>query len=368
MNAPTIRPIGDTLRDHRTEWVELADHLGVNLSLYPMWVETAAGSLGLPGTLSTAVLRGDRGLLALAPVRLTRERVLGVPLAIAEIGAGLVNYHFEILARDRDPELLAALLDAVLGALPCHLVRVNGVVAGSATATALDEFARRNRCEVLRYEGEASPYLPVAGQWKAFLAGRSKKFRYKFQRRAASIAELEGAELRWYFTPESVPELQAAIFAIEPRSWKQALGKAITSSESERRYHEALLPALARHGVLEANVLHIRGNPVAYNLGCRSRGWVGHLKTSFDTAYSQYSPGAVVIDSAIQRAFEQGASEFDFLGDADPHKLTWTDNVRRHQHYFIFTRRFPAPLVAWVKQRAKRWRPSAAPAAEAPAQ
>jgi CelD/BcsL family acetyltransferase involved in cellulose biosynthesis len=77
---------------------------------------------------------------------------------------------------------------------------------------------------------------------------------------------------------------------------------------------------------------------------------VGNLKTSFDEQRADLSPGSIVIDACIARAFELGASEFDFLGDAGTHKAAWTATVRVHASYFLFAPRAKASIVGRLKQ------------------
>jgi hypothetical protein len=50
--------------------------------------------------------------------------------------------------------------------------------------------------------------------------------------------------------------------------------------------------------------------------------------------------------------------EFDFLGDAQHHKLLWTDQVRQHGSYYLFSRRLRARAVGLAKSVMTRLRRS----------
>jgi CelD/BcsL family acetyltransferase involved in cellulose biosynthesis len=45
--------------------------------------------------------------------------------------------------------------------------------------------------------------------------------------------------------------------------------------------------------------------------------------SGFDPAFSSISPGKLVIAAALERAIEEGATTFDFLGGREPYKYEW---------------------------------------------
>jgi CelD/BcsL family acetyltransferase involved in cellulose biosynthesis len=214
-------------------------------------------------------------------------------------------------------------------------------------------------------QAESSPYIPIDKEWAGFLKLRDKKFRYKYRKRQEALEDGSSRRITWYRNREDVPALLAAIFTIEARSWKAKEGVDIRRESDEGRYHERLLPFLADAGFLDANVLHEDDIPLAYSLCCKAGEWVGQLKTSFDCSYDHLSPGSIVIDASIRRAFESGASEFDFLGDAGSHKAAWTDQSREHVDLFLFSRHPRSRLLGALKAliASRRARASSARAA-----
>ncbi len=73
------------------------------------------------------------------------------------------------------------------------------------------------------------------------------------------------------------------------------------------------------------------------------------LKTSFDESFKEHSPGAVAMDATIEYAFRNRAREYDFLGNPDAYKLSWTSDVRKHTNYLVFSNRAKARLVGNLK-------------------
>ena len=84
------------------------------------------------------------------------------------------------------------------------------------------------------------------------------------------------------------------------------------------------------------------------------------MKTSFDNGRRALSPGTIVNMIAIRRAVEAVMREFDFLGDAMPHKMEWTDRVRPHETVFVYANTMLGRAVAAVKVARDKLRSDAA--------
>ncbi len=168
----------------------------------------------------------------------------------------------------------------------------------------------------------------------------------------------------WYEADSDTRKLLQEMLEIEARSWKAAEGVAIVAGTPQCAYYERLLPWLAANGALLANVLYVAQRPVAYTLCASWRGWVGQLKTSF--VQELRDAGSRVFHSSIERAFENRAREYDFLGDAAPHKLRWADQTRDHEELWGYARHVRARALGGIKATAGRWRRRDAPQASEP--
>jgi CelD/BcsL family acetyltransferase involved in cellulose biosynthesis len=85
------------------------------------------------------------------------------------------------------------------------------------------------------------------------------------------------------------------------------------------------------------------------------------VKVGFDPEWRRYAPGTLLTRAAIERAFEQGMTRYDFLGGEDAYKLDWTDAVGERVRIQAFGRT-PYGLAAYA---AWRWgRPLAKKAIE----
>jgi CelD/BcsL family acetyltransferase involved in cellulose biosynthesis len=316
---------------------------GAHPSLLPGWLEAAAAAHRQEHGLRVAV--GDDGD-ALLPFFHGRRRMWGIDLPSLELAGNLVAYHQEVIAEASPEQLLLALARQSRW----QVLVAEEVPDGGRTATALQAVAERLGADLLRYPGDASPYLPIESDWEEFLSGRGRDFRYRLRREWRRLEAAGEFGFRHFHSASDVEELLGLMLAVEERSWKREAGMAIGASRVETAYYRRLLPWLARSGMLAADVLYLNGCVAAYSLCYRFDGRMGQLKTSFDQRFAALSPGAVLTRRVIQDAFEEGMKEFDFLGGQMEHKRRWTERVRRHSHWFLFARRWPGRGIGRLKR------------------
>jgi|GEM_PF-867428 len=330
------------------EWRRVVEQGSFNPTLGPAWFSVIVAALA-QSVRPVSILVGkerEKGVTAVLPFFVSSRRMLGLEMTVLEAGSNLMSYHAEVVTSGDPEEVIDAVFEAASGWDVFHMANVP---FESPTARAIMRIARRRRLPLQVIQGDESPYLTIEGTWASYLATRNKKFRYKLRHRREQIEANKNCALRWVTSNAETDTLLKDILAIEEHSWKRGAGLNIGARESELTYHRLLLPYLAKEGALMANVLYHGERPIAYSLCCVFSGWVGHLKTSFDERFAELSPGGFVIDTCVERAFELQAREFDFLGDAAPHKLAWTKSTRRHVDLFVFGSTLKGRCIGWLK-------------------
>jgi len=346
--------LDEAARRFGSAWHALLAAEGLNISLAPEFLQASSASVGLREQIRVLVATRGAELAGALPFYMKTVRMRLLPMRMICLGGNLIAYHHEIAAAACAAELLTACL--------CDRSRqwdvfcAEAVTSDGPSAQAIRQVATSHHFVMVSYAGDAAPYLAIARTWDEFLRSKSSNFRYNLKRKEKALKAGGAIAERWFTSVDDVPELLRCMQEIESNSWKSAADIAVTSKHNELAYYEALIPFLARSGLLFANAIYLRDEPVAYHLCYRFNGVVGNMKTSFKESHSELSPGAVVIKSAIQRSFEQGAKEFDFLGDAQHHKLLWTDSVRKHDFHFLFSRSLRGRLVGTMKGLLQRWR------------
>jgi CelD/BcsL family acetyltransferase involved in cellulose biosynthesis len=334
------------------QWRELLAATAGDYSLSPEWMHAAASAFGLSSTLRILAAFDGGDVVGIIPFRRSQTRMFGLPLRALDLGGGmLVTYHHEVVARGRHEEILRELLRRD----PWHVLRAGSLTMGGPTEAAVTSIAAADGYDLHTFDDEVSPYLVIDRSWEKYLVSKSSNFRYNLKRKEKNLLKAGRVEHRWLTAPGDVEELGRRMLEIEAQSWKVAAGIAVSSREVEQRYYRELLPVLAARGALLANVLYLDGEPIAYTLCSVWNGRVTQMKTTFKEAHGKLSPGAVTIQYAVQRAFDAGAREFDFLGDAQAHKMHWCDASRAHRTYQLFSRRLLARVASFVKNQGRRF-------------
>ncbi len=334
----------DALAAHRADWLALGIEGRLNPTLLPDWTQVIVETLADPATVR--VLVGTRGptLTGLIPFRIRPSRLRGFPVRILEPISSILAYHAEFACREDPAGLLGALIRSRTE-IPWEFVRLAGILSESQTARTIHAVAAETGCGLVHWAGESSPYVPVGTSGENLLNARNKRDRYQIRRHAKDFEATDGSECRWYADGADIPELLQAMLHVEAGSWKQKAGVAISTRPMETRYYERLMPWLASTGQLLANVLWIHGEPVAY---CLCNTWqhrYGCMKGTYREEFARLAVGHHAQDQLILRAADAGAVEFDFLGDADPYKLSWSPTTRRHDDFFLYA---PSGRGRWL--------------------
>jgi CelD/BcsL family acetyltransferase involved in cellulose biosynthesis len=362
-SSQRVLPFLTAIEELGPAWGELIVQGGFNPTHHPRWLNAVLQSHDKAASAHVATTWNGSQLIGVFPFFAERASYHGVPLRTVAACTNLVSYHAELTALERHDELLDTALRHAHGGRWDRL-EFSNVREPSRTTSLLRSLATPGRT-LIEENGERSPYVEITTSWDEFLKTRTKKFRANVIRAVRRMQEEGESAMEWYVGPSNTEALLSHILAIEQRSWKAGAGIGIHQSAVETHYHRELLASLAAMNALFANVLMIQGTPSAYVLGCRFEGWVGQLKTSFDAKLAD--AGARVIDASAKRAIDEGARIYDFLGDATPHKLKWTDRVLEHRNFWVYSTRLPARAASTIRSLARRFARREAPPAQTPA-
>jgi CelD/BcsL family acetyltransferase involved in cellulose biosynthesis len=198
--------------------------------------------------------------------------------------------------------------------------------------------------------GIVSPYVPIEGSWADYLATRSKNHRRNIKRWTEAVESLGKIQLQRYEAPGRWSEAFDAILAVDRQSWKQEEGSAITSRPWEAALYRKLLENASQANPVHLFILTLNGEPIAYDFGVvRARRYAA-LKTSFVDRLRASSPGIYMTMRVLQYLHEHDFIEYDFLGEAQHHKMHWTDLVRKHVALTIYRRKSHGRLIGGLRR------------------
>lgn len=317
------------------EWDELAARLHASPFLRPGWI-VEWGNVFAPGSLAVLAARRHGELVGVAALRL---RGRGLCSASNEHSP---EYGF--LATDRD---VASELARAIFASQHTTVSLDLVDSGDLGLAACREAARLARYRSDEQLRLRSPYLLIDCDWDEYTSRLARKPRSEAERRLRRLGETGSVILEVVDGSTELEGLLDEGFRVEASGWKGERGTAIAASEETRAFYSGVARWAAARGWLRLAFLRVDGRPLAFVLGLEADGVFYSVKEGFDPAFRRFGPGGLLRYRLLARAFSTGLARYEFLGDAEPWKLTWTTTCRERNAFRAFAPSVPG-YVAWA--------------------
>ncbi|MEN4042674.1 MAG: GNAT family N-acetyltransferase [Anaerolineaceae bacterium] len=284
-----------------------------------LWWDTRGGGEWPSAELALVTAQENGRLVAAAPLFYTPDWQ-GRP-ALLLVGSIEISDYLDLLAQPGD---LAVFIQALLpflkdAALPAwQALDLYNVLDDSPTLAALcqaaDQMGWSCRSEKLQH----SPYIPLPGDWEAYLAGIDKKQRHEIRRKLRRATDFP-APATWRIVSDH-DGLDAHI----------ADFMALMRMDADK--NRFLTPAMAEHmrktahfaadnGILNLAFLEIGGVKAAgyFSFDFLNRLWVYNSGINWQD-YSEYSPGWVLLAHLLRWANENGRQAIDFMRGDEAYK------------------------------------------------
>ncbi|MFN0163910.1 MAG: GNAT family N-acetyltransferase [Burkholderiales bacterium] len=320
-----LRPLSQV--DARTDaaWSELALRaLERNPFFEPVVVHASAQYMGLDVALLTVESGGDM-LLCLPLIKRTLRwaRVpfmawtgwdpISAPLLDAPHPAATLEAAFAHLGRVQGPDFLV--LDWVPG---------DGLVASALTAVTA---GRRPAWLIAQSEG-SRPVLHrrEAGDYTAgTLAGRHRR---KQGNRRRNLEKRLGAPLELVDESASADAI-GRLLAMEFRGWKGRIGSAVMCRPDFTTYFRETCARFAEEGRMQVLSLQAAGTTLAMKADIRAGDSLFGLRTAYEEAFAEGSPGVELEIQAINAFHASGARYIDSCTNHAKNPLQWLWPDRR---------------------------------------
>src|SRR5204862_4428329 len=116
------------------------------------------------------------------------------------------------------------------------------------------------------WDSSVSPYLPLSGNWDAFLATLPSKFRQNLRNRLSRLTQIGAPALEVLDDPAAIKDARADAIRLEDSGWKSTEGTAIDSNETVRRFYWLLTENAAAYPWLRLLFLTVGGTRIATSL------------------------------------------------------------------------------------------------------
>lgn len=308
----------------RSEWDSLLDETVTHVPflryeyLDTWWNVRGGGEWPAEAQLAIVSARRDGQLVGIAPLFWTPDHH-GQP-ALLLLGSVEISDYLDIIARPEDlDEFLAALLPFLREAgLPAwQTLDLYNILDSSPTLPALEKAAQAQGWQHSSEQLQHSPYIPLPGDWEAYLAGIDKKQRHEIRRKMRR-AESGEVPVSWYIVSQREgleEEIDAFINMMAQEEAKQAF-----LTEQMRAAMKAIIICSFEESCLHLAFLTVGGEKAAAYLAFDylDRLWI--YNSGFEPRFREYSPGWVLLGYLLQWANENKRSEFDFMRGNEDYK------------------------------------------------
>jgi CelD/BcsL family acetyltransferase involved in cellulose biosynthesis len=310
------------------EWEELAGRVDAAPFLRPGWVGAWWRAFG-SGRLEVVALRRAGRLAALIPLHARFGRCWSVS-----------NWHtpqFGMLAEvgSARRELAAALFERRPVELSLAFVDAAGPDLAVFRTAACDAGYR-----TLERTLQRSPYVTIEGTWDAHMRRLSRNRRSQVGRRRRRLEDQGRLVLEVTGGGERLDDLLEELFGVEASGWKGRNRSAIASRPETLRFYSEIAHWAACRDWLRIAVLRLDHRPLAVQYLLEVGDTQYAIKGGYDPAFERYSPGIVLLQALLERAFATGLRRFSLGGTDDPYKAVFATGHQDYQRFQAFS---PSP-------------------------
>jgi CelD/BcsL family acetyltransferase involved in cellulose biosynthesis len=323
------------------EWRELcAEAYNDQPFFRPEWVGAYLRAFAPCKPILLITARVDGRLKAVLPLVEEQAWHWGVPVRKLRSAANVHCLRFDLIRSTTRESRLAtqAIWEFLTDSITWDLFEMEHVLAG-APLEDLVSTAYANGFAVARRESWHAPYIPILGgnpAGESWLQGTDPKFRANLRRRWRNLSAQGTLTLQRF--DKADPQILQRFYEVERSGWKGRSGSAITLDQHTQQFYDEIAKVAEQFNYLSIYILESNGRDVAAQFGLSYGGRYFLLKPAYDEAYSQYSPGQLLVHAVLEDCVKRGCTEFDFLGASDNWKKDWTSHARVQNVWYVFNK------------------------------
>lgn len=281
------------------------------------WWKTLGGGEWAQGELfSVAGRQPDGALAGIAPLFFTRNRA-NTP-ALMLLGSIEISDYLDLIVHNSAlAEFISGLFDLLDSpqAPAWEALDLYNIPETSPTLPVLRQAAAEHGWTYEQQTLQSCPYIPLPGDWEAYLAGIDKKQRHEIRRKMRRAEESE-TPVRWYIVQdESTLDQEVEDFL---GLMAQDPDKARFLTQAMRLQMRAAVHSAFRAGWLQLAFLEAGGQKAAGYLNFDYAGHIWVYNSGLNFELRELSPGWVLLGYLLKWANDNQRLTFDFMrGDED---------------------------------------------------
>ncbi|KPL83934.1 hypothetical protein SE15_01605 [Thermanaerothrix daxensis] len=280
------------------------------------WWETRGGGEWPRAQLALVTAHEQERLIGVAPLFFVPEPQ-GRPTLLF-LGSVEISDYLDFIVRPADLErFVDGLWVFLTQELPFEWQALDlyNLIETSPTLSVLNTWSPQHHLTLQVERLQPSPYIPLPGDWEAYLASLDKKQRHEIRRKLRR-AEGHTSMVCWYCAGENVEAEVEAFLDLMAQDEDKAAFLTPVMRQTLRR----IALAAAAHGYLQLAFLEIGKEKAAAYFNFDYHGRVYVYNTGFNRRFNDLSPGWVLLSYLLQWANQNGRKEFDFMRGDEAYK------------------------------------------------
>jgi CelD/BcsL family acetyltransferase involved in cellulose biosynthesis len=323
----------EALLNYRDSWNQLLSQSASHVPflrfeyLQTWWATRGGGEWPQDSQLFLIAAFEDNELVGIAPL-FHAKNILGEP-ALMLVGAIEVSDFLDFIVKPENlPAFISGLLDFLKDAdIPeWKLLDLYNILQDSPTISLLKQEAEKRQWSQQEIHLQPSPYIPLPGDFEAYLAQIDKKQRHEIRRKLRKV-EQSLAEGGLYFTEDS-ENLESDVQAFIDMMAQDPNKRDFLTDAMRQHIHNTARVAFDA-GWLQLSFFTLDGKKAAANLSFNYDNRLWLYNSGWEWEYRDYSPGWVLLAYLIEWANKNGIREFDFMRGDEAYKYKF-GGIDRH--------------------------------------
>lgn len=282
------------------------------------WWSSLGGGEWQDSKLAVITAAENDRLVGIAPLFLADGHAAEAALML--LGSIEISDYLDLIARpDAIQPFIVGLLDWLAQTYPeaWSLLDWVNLPEDSPTLIALKAESVKRGWAYTQEVYQPTPYIPLPGDFEAYLNSLDKKQRHEIRRKVRR-AEESGRGVRWYIVDDESKldsEMDACLALMAHDPEKDAFLTPAMRTQMKASAHAAF-----RTGYLQLAFLEVDGQKacVYLNFDYANRIWV--YNSGLDRKFMDISPGWVLLAYLLEWANDHKRSEFDFMRGNEDYK------------------------------------------------
>jgi len=316
----------------RSAWNRIVDaSADPNIFLRHEWFDAAWQWRSSRSALHLVALQRDGALAAVLPLCATRNRA--GPFRVCELGFITVpdtQFSDAIVARDQATGACHAFADALAGRKDWDVMRLNYLKSNSVAANALIDACGARGLVALRRRISGNAYVRLDTDWKSYYDTRTRSQKKAHNLASNRLKKAGEIKVDWLAPGETGADAVDAqvqtIVDISSRSWKTRTGNSL-DNPAPQAFIRRLSELAHERRWLSIWTLRLDGKPLAMEYQLVADGNAYALRSDFDHAYQEISPGTYLTRQLLEDLFSRGLVRY-YMGPGD--------NAYKHRQTDLF--------------------------------